>query len=355
MDSERVVDLFCGSASVSWFVATRLNKRVLACDLQKFAVVLARAVLTRIQPVNCVELQDIWLGNAERRCREYSAWDDVLAFHRLCEKDRNWYWQGQGVCQGQHLSDDLLVFNRYGGHYFSPMQALAFDAMLDELPEEGSLRDVCLAATIIAASKCAAAPGHTAQPFKATASGLKYLRQAWSRDPFQEAAFGLMRIAPLYARQVGTSVVADANEVAAFLGRSDLVFVDPPYSAVQYSRFYHVLETLARGWCGDVSGVGRYPSQEERPQSLYSRSSSSSAAFRELLCSLSDRGCRVVVTFPQGKCSNGMSGEWIEETAKCFFKVSRRTVSTRFSTLGGNGKVRDARKDVKELILVLRA
>ena len=37
----RVVDLFCGSGVVSWFVATTLAKPVLACDLQRFATTLA--------------------------------------------------------------------------------------------------------------------------------------------------------------------------------------------------------------------------------------------------------------------------------------------------------------------------
>ncbi|MCB9133375.1 MAG: DNA adenine methylase [Anaerolineales bacterium] len=34
-------------------------------------------------------------------------------------------------------------------------------------------------------------------------------------------------------------------QIAATLNNNDLVFVDPPYSSVQYSRFYHVLETVA--------------------------------------------------------------------------------------------------------------
>ena len=50
-----------------------------------------------------------------------------------------------------------------------------------------------------------------------------------------------------------------------------------------------------------------------------------------------------------------MSGEWIETTAKRFFEVTRRTVKSRFSTLVGNTTIRDARKEAKELILVLEA
>ena len=350
----RIVDLFCGSAAVSWFAAAELGKRVLACDLQEFAVVLAGAVLKRIRAVDHAELENGWLRRAERDRRAYAAWDEAARFERRRKKDARWHRQAQQLCEAEYGRKRTLVFSRYGGHYFSPMQALSLDVMLDTLPDDEPLRRVCLAATIVAASRCAAAPGHTAQPFKSTESASKYLHGAWSRDTFREAAVGLRRIAPLHAKRCGTTIVGDANDIAARLRRSDVVFVDPPYSAVQYSRFYHVLETVARGWCGDVGGVGRYPSREERPQSLYSRSARSSAAIEELLEKLSNRGCRVVLTFPLGECSNGMSGEWIEATAKRFFEVTRRTVKSRFSTLGGNTTIRDARKEAKELILVLR-
>ncbi len=47
---------------------------------------------------------------------------------------------------------------------------------------------------------------------------------------------------PMHAKTKGETIVGDALQIAKTLNRSDLVFVDPPYSAVQYSRFYHVLE-----------------------------------------------------------------------------------------------------------------
>lgn len=353
-EGRRIVDLFCGSAAVSWFAAVKLGKPVLACDLQKFAVVLAGAVLNRTRPIDQAQLESEWLKQAEKGRREYSAWECAARFERRRRKDAKWHRQAQELCEAKHGNEDLLVFSRYGGHYFSPMQALSLDAMLEKLPKDAHLRSVCLAATIVAASKCAASPGHTAQPFKSTASGSQYLREAWARDAFRDAAVGLRRIAPLHAKQCGATMVGDANEIAGRLRHTDVVFLDPPYSAVQYSRFYHVLETVARGWCGEVAGVGRYPSREERPQSLYSRSAKSSAAIEELLERLANQGCKVVLTFPLGECSNGMSGEWIEATAKRYFDVSRRTVKSKFSTLGGNTTIREARKEAKELILVLR-
>ncbi len=337
---------------MSWFASVKLGKKVLACDLQEFSVALAEAVLGRNQPIDYSALENKWLKEAVSGQQEYVEWDDAVRFDQTWKENTRWHRQAQELCE--EWSEELLISSRYGGHYFSPMQALSLDAMLENLPEEGHLRSVCLAATIIAASKCAAAPGHTAQPFKSTASGAKYLLEAWSKDPFRAATTGLKQIAPLFAQRRGKTLVGDANEIAKHLRATDLVFVDPPYSAVQYSRFYHVLETVARRRCGDVGGVGRYPSQEERPRSDYSQSTKSSTAIEVLLKRLSNHKCKVVLTFPLGERSNGMSGERIEATARRFFEVSRRTVTSRFSTLGGNTMIRDARKEAKELILVLR-
>ena len=95
----------------------------------------------------------------------------------------------------------------------------------------------------------------------------------------------------------------------------DLVIVDPPYSSVQYSRFYHVLETIARGTCGPVSGQGRYPAINERPQSSWSNKGTSQFALKMLLEKLSVTGCTVIFTFPSSETSNGLSGNAIIETS----------------------------------------
>src|SRR5262249_44190375 len=135
---------------------------------------------------------------------------------------------------------------------------------------------------------------------------------------------------------------------------SDLVFVDPPYSAVQYSRFYHVLETIARGSCGSVSGVGRYPPFEERPRSLFSLLSKASDAMDRLLSLLGQRGCGVVMTFPQHACSNGVVGEKLISRAREWFEIDVMPVRTRHSTLGGNNFGRSARRTSVELIFSMK-
>ena len=246
------------------------------------------------------------------------------------------------------------MWRNYGGHYFSPTQATSLDAMIDTLPTEPRARDVCLAATITTASQCAAAPGHTAQPFKATATAGRYLHEAWQKDPLFLVGQAAKILVSMCARRPGNTKTGDANEIACDVTKEDLVFVDPPYSNVQYSRFYHVLETIARGDCGVVAGVGRYPPSTERPSSDYSRVRDSATAMANLLEILAGTGAAVVVTFPEHQCSNGLSGLRIEEIARQHFQVVKSKVTSRFSTLGGNTRNRDARRVRSELILVMR-
>ena len=353
--ASRMVDLFCGSGAVSWFGAVELAKPVLACDLQSFATMLAGSVVRRTRPISTERVERQWLAPAARSRQCSDAWQEAEDLNDPSLSTREMHRRAQDICSRPVSDGPHLIWSHYGGHYFSPTQALSFDAMLRTLPAEPQIRELCLAAAIISASRCAAAPGHTAQPFKANETAGKHLRDAWARDPLECARQAVGEVGWRYARYAGETKAIDANAIAPTLGPGDLVFVDPPYSAVQYSRFYHVLETMARGTCGRVEGVGRYPPYAERPNSRYSKKGTSAQAIEALLDALSARGCTVVLTFPEGPCSNGLSGTGIEWIARKFFRVSRRAIASRFSTLGGNSVNRDARKETRELILVLKS
>jgi adenine-specific DNA-methyltransferase len=80
----------------------------------------------------------------------------------------------------------------------------------------------------------------------------------------------------------------DANELAKKLV-ADIVYIDPPYNSRQYSRFYHLLETLVKWDYPKLSGVAMKPKPEN--MSDYSRSFANSK-FRELIYALN---CKYIV------------------------------------------------------------
>ena len=338
----RFVDLFAGSSVVACHVAMKYKVPVAAFDLQTFSMVLARAVLGRKRSISPELFWQNWYKRA-RKLRQSvrpplgrEITQETVKLHRQWCAVKRW-----------------PMTKSYGGYYFSSLQAVWLDALRRTLPKREPERTVALAALICTASKCAAAPGHTAQPFQPTRTAKLFLAEAWNKSIVDLCKDVFFVISDQHAKVLGAAAVADANEAAKSITNEDLVFIDPPYSGVHYSRFYHVLETLARGHCSNVSGAGRYPMPRERPWSKYSVQSESAAALDELFETISSRGAKVIVTFPLRKCSNGLSGSTVIKLAGKHFKIKQHFVASKFSTLGGNNEHRNARRSTRELILLL--
>lgn len=345
----RFVDLFTGSGAVATYIATRFPIPVLAFDLQSYSAVLAGATVTRQSRLSW---QSIW-RNWHRRAELHFNGHEIPTADRITKV----VVVGFRLWSSQQAS--LPITQAYGGHYFSPSQAAWIDSLRISLPEREPGRTVALAALIQAASQCAAAPGHTAQPFQPTNTAKRFLEEAWSKDIVTKTKAAFELLAGQFAQTLGQASVADANSAALQLQEGDLAFIDPPYSGVHYSRFYHVLETISAGSCGEVTGVGRYPARERRPRSKYSVGSESRNALSDLLAKVSNCGARAILTFPDHDCSNGLSGDSVREIARQYFRVGETHVESQFSTLGGTGDEREdeagraARKQAKELMLVL--
>jgi adenine-specific DNA-methyltransferase len=350
-NSRCFADLFVGSGAVAWYIAENTNCRVLAADLQLFAVSLAESVIKRDKAVESESVWKEWFREANQRNHRSHLFREAEDFDRMM-------WS---TARRRHVAcaRELCAYSRgpitqaYGGHYFSPRQALTLDALRSTLPTDRLRRSVALAALITAASECAASPGHTAQPFQPTRKGAQFLFEAWRRDVSTRVKAALERICPRCARSKGRAMVGDAETAATKLKPGDVAFLDPPYSGVHYSRFYHVLETVARGTQGGIDGVGRYPPTSERPKSEFSMKSTSENALERLLSKLAEKQVRTILTFPEEETSNGLSGITVEKVARRYFKSSKVVVNGRFSTLGGNLQNRKARVPAYEIILVL--
>lgn len=352
LKAKRIVDLFCGGSSVSWFAAENTQLPVLSIDLQEYAVVLARSVVNRICALDPIAVAEYWFKEATEYREASDAW---FAAQDLESKHKNivgLVQDARDLCS--KLDGSGPIWKSYGGHYFSPCQAVTIDAMLQTLPKHEPLHTVCLAATIASGSQCAASPGHTAQPFQPTPGAARYIAEAWSKNPLKVGHKALEQVCARRANVAGASSVGDAISIASTLSSSDLVVVDPPYSGVQYSRFYHVLEAIANGSEPIVTGRGRYPPLATRPQSSFSSPSQSKQALSTLLSNLARAEATVIFTFPAGQSSNGLSGDIVTRTSNCLFDVQEQRVSSRFSTLGGNNTTRSARSESEELLLLMR-
>lgn len=363
IDSERIADPFCGSAAVSWFLAENTSKEVISGDIQSFAVARAKAVIERVDRFDPDRMLKSWFSKSR-------AMVDQVAAHfpnNLRSIEPNLSNAGQIkkiVIQSRNFCRDVLpvVFSElggswpiskaYGGHYYSPVQALVFDALRQCMPTSADKRKVALAALVEAVSRAAAAPGHTAQPFQPTASSAKYIIEAWKRDPWDLVKGAVEDMANKSAHVKGRAIVGGYEKTIQFLNEGDLVFADPPYSGVHYSRFYHALETIARGVEFDPMGKGRYPIISDRPSSEFSMRSTAKTAAKRLLDLCSEKKLSLVLTFPTTGASNGLDAKDFTDYGRSLFsKVHVDKVESDFSTMGGNKKNREARKTCQESII----
>lgn len=136
----------------------------------------------------------------------------------------------------------------FGGKYFTPGDARMIGAIrlaIDlEFPDRMDRnRYIALASLIYSADRSAMTVGH----YEA------FLRSGRSR-PFQFDLISPKKVSASIHRQ-------DANALARKIS-ADVVYLDPPYNSRQYSRFYHVLETLTKWDDPELFGVALKPTPE---------------------------------------------------------------------------------------------
>lgn len=348
--SNNFVDLFSGSGSVSAFAATNSSAKVTSVDLQHYSKYLCASIICRTKAIVDLNPIDNWIEESQKELEAFPFIRNILNMEIKAPSD---VVQARKICSDLDL--DSPTWNAYGGHYFSPLQSLSIDVLRKNIPQQKEIFDVCLASLIIAATYCTASPGHTAQPLQPKTRNIHQIAQPWSKNVFQYVRANAQRLSRIHAKSVGRALVTDANTFAQELTYGDLVFIDPPYSAVQYSRFYHVLETIAMGNKNPISGRGRYPDQKLRPVSKYSFKSKALNMTIELLKTIHSRRATAILTFPYSNTSNGMSGEEIFKIASDMFETELFQVERRGSTLGGgNNSTRPSRQKLTEAVIIMR-
>lgn len=184
------------------------------------------------------------------------------------------------VTDGQSKIPARLVTERYSNVYFGVAQSIEIDSLRHaievSLVSNSTERELCLIALLIACGTCASGP-HFAQPIKAKSEGtLRTLIERRARSVAWEFDLALSR---LTARSRPKNDISAATSLdwrdalsafsAAHRGTPAGVYVDPPYSKLQYSRYYHVFNVLLAYDYPPVQGSGRYPPRSSRFSSRF--------------------------------------------------------------------------------------
>lgn len=265
--------------------------------------------------------------------------------------------QANSELQAVHGSAGLasMTLRHFGGSYFSFRQAAEIDVLLEYAHSaEPQLKSCLIAAVLSTASELVNTVGkHFAQPIRPRDKNGKIknnLHNAAARDRYKPVLNTFLDMLDKYI--VESSSVFDnrvvKSDFAEFL-RSDsfdagIVYADPPYTRDHYSRFYHVLETLALRDDPQVStntAHGRtVPSRgvyrTGRHQSPFCIRSEAPKAFDQLFDLVSARGAPLVLSYsPYASEKNAhprvMTMEALTDIAKRHFrKVDVCSVGTFF-------------------------
>jgi len=159
---------------------------------------------------------------------------------------------------GEDLDDNYFSEN-FGGKYFSKSSAKIIGFIRDNIEEnKDKLTEreyyMLLSSLLYSADKIANTVGHY---------------DAYFKKEFIEDNFFMKPIDPIDVKSVEI-FREDANLLAKQI-QADIVYIDPPYNSRQYSRFYHVLETLTKWDKPKLHGVALKPDPEN--MSDYCRSS----------------------------------------------------------------------------------
>ena len=230
----------------------------------------------------------------------------------------------------------------FSAGYLSLHQAIEVDAIryAIDLHDEIGHRDWLLGSWISGTSVIVNAPGHTAQFLKPnTPSGHSRIVRTWSRSVWDQFAAALCDVS-----QVGTEEWRSGNSVNVgdalhFIGGGHpgdigAVYADPPYTKDQYSRFYHLYETLYRYDYPESTGAGR--NRPDLFKTGFCLKTAVLASFHDLCRNVARMSVPLVISYP----SVGLlaeAGVTVPDVATAYFaNVSIRSFETNHSTMGAS-------------------
>jgi adenine-specific DNA-methyltransferase len=280
----KVVDLFSGMGCVSEELAGL--RSVVTNDALEFTAALARARFTggprTLSAAQAIErLKQPFRDHVEhlaaslktRLREEQRALDgtavDLQTYMASAEHVANSERVERKAKKAAKASDAdryCLATLYFSAGYFGLRQAIHLDALRDAIDQVGldhADRDWLLAGWLSTAANIANAPGHTAQYLKPnTEAAHARIRRYWRRNvwsTFQDRLIDLTLVGTPAWRARNEVRVTDALDllVGGDLKGVGAIYADPPYTKDQYSRYYHVYETLYRYDFPDASGEGR--------------------------------------------------------------------------------------------------
>lgn len=343
-DGDHIVDLFSGSGTVSNFLSNKYS--VTANDIQEYSRVINSALLC--SKISEIEAEKFLISCTNSNFHELS--ENCItplinlesnAFKEsfdgdnrlLCDVIESGSIMTSDVANDSPLyevlktakhklynsqmlkSNNFIATKYFGGVYFSYKQAVDIDLIAYEISLlKIAPKDIYMAALLSTVSEVVNSVGkHFAQPIRP-----KYKdgrpKNNLAKSISKDRKIDVMSTYKKFLFKYMTSNIKKHQNNATKLNFSDclkesenikVVYADPPYTRDHYSRFYHVLETLALQDSPKISttkinGEIKYSRgiyREDRHQSPFCIRSKAPKAFEELFSLTKKSGASLVLSY----------------------------------------------------------
>jgi adenine-specific DNA-methyltransferase len=366
----RLLDAFAGMGAVA--DAHAGGRPVWINDVQHFAYLAGRCRFT--DPVGPLPASDIrelaasaFQHNMDLLKEQNSvAWEatkKMQAVKSFDEFSRLYNLVAAEVITGESV---YACFTKsYANAYFSLVQCAEIDSIryaIDSLRDRGMLtlahHDWALLALGQAALRIANTTGHFAQFLTPNEKNFLRVVKQFVRPVFEQWLASLSLIKPSGTpnwRAENYATRDDCQNMLKNLTSScdvGIVYCDPPYTDDQYSRFYHVWETLVLYDYPELTGAGRYrPDRFTTPFSLRSKVK---GAFHALVNEVAATGADLVLSYPSNGLLHDVGVSPLDVLRSAYPKAEQvAEIQHNHSTMGASkGK---ATASVAECLYVARA
>ena len=343
-EGDHVVDLFSGSGTVSNYLSNYYS--VTANDIQNYSRIINEALLcnndisetlgenflNRISnsdfknQIKCIQnLIDFekeaaiesYIGNNEKTCEIIELGSIISGEAESKSGIYTSISQAKSkiaAFNARSEYNDFIVTKYFGGVYFSYQQAFDIDTILHEISKLDCHRDFFKAVLLSTVSEVVSSVGkHFAQPIrprhkdgrikKGLAKSLDKNRKLCVYSIYKDFLKSYIENSKnKYSNNVFRK---DFSEVIMDLTDPKVIYADPPYTRDHYSRFYHVLETIALQDNPKLSTVkingieknsrGLY--RQDRHQSPFCIRSKAGFAFEKMFQKTRDKKSALVLSY----------------------------------------------------------
>lgn len=302
-EGEPICDLFAGTSILSGALRKQVPMR--SNDIQEYSAILAHTYLgdyewdkfpTLIEDI--VLLAQSYVDEVKvlypDLVYDYSTAFSLNEFNALEQAQQELIY-----LDFEDVEHHLFIKN-YSGTYWSYEQCLWIDALRMVALEyvNTPVYYSILASLMHAMAYNAQSTGHYAQYRDATNEAsmgdIVIYRQREILPYFKKKMEELKK---RLGRNKHTHVISsmDYRDCLDKIEEGTLVYADPPYAFVHYSRFYHALETLVKYDFPEVSYKGRY--RTDRHQSPFCKKTEVNEAFSELFTKIAEKKSKLVLSY----------------------------------------------------------